>query len=186
MDSIVVHSFQMIDTQPVDGGSYWINGLLTGLQRSELYLHQGGAPAVQSTTRHLLVNSTLVAETLSRLRRWRINTWADLLTPEERLTTELPHGLPPDLQLPPNIVIEPPHLRQGQFCHKTAEPEGSPMVIEIMSVNPISYQYREWLPTVRGMRHAVGRMVEWEAPDIEEGSEGWNMSQHYDNGQLTH
>ena len=36
------------------------------------------------------------------------------------------------------------------------------------------------------MRHAVGRMGEWEAPDIEEGSEEWNMSHHYDNGQLTH
>ena len=36
------------------------------------------------------------------------------------------------------------------------------------------------------MRHAVGRMVEWEAPDIEEGSEEWHMSHHYDNEQLTH
>ena len=36
------------------------------------------------------------------------------------------------------------------------------------------------------MRHAVGRMVEWEAPDIEKGSKEWNMSQHYNNGQLTH
>ena len=60
------------------------------------------------------------------------------------------------------------------------------MVIEIMAVNPISYQFREWLPTVRGMRHAVGRMVEWAAPDIEEGSEEWHMSHHYDNKQLTH
>ena len=29
MDSTVVQSLQMIDTQPVNGGSYWINGLLT-------------------------------------------------------------------------------------------------------------------------------------------------------------
>ena len=36
------------------------------------------------------------------------------------------------------------------------------------------------------MRHAVGRMVEWEAPDIEEGLEEWKMSPHSDNGQLTH
>ena len=54
-----------------------------------------------------------------------------------------------------------------------------------MAVTHISYQYREWLPTVRGMRHAIGRMVEWEAPDIEESSEVWNMSPH-DHGQLTH
>ena len=94
--------------------------------------------------------------------------------------------LPKDLQLPPDIIIEPPHLRQGQFWYKTAEPEGSPMVIEIMAVNPISYQYWEWLPTVRGMKHSVGRMIEWEAPDIEEGSEEWKMSQHSGNGQLTH
>ena len=130
MNPNVAQPLQMIDTQPVDGGSYWINGLLTGLQRSELYLHRGGAPAVQSTTRQLLDSPTLVAETLSRLRRWGINTWADLLTPEERLTTELPHVLPQDLQLPPDIIIEPPHLRQGQFWYKTADPEGSPMVIE--------------------------------------------------------
>ena len=115
---------------------------------------------MQSTTRQLLDTSTLVAETLSRLRRWGINTWADLLTPEERLTTELPHVLPHDLQLPPDIIIEPPHLRQSQFWYKTADLECSPMVIEIMAVNLISYQYREWLPTVRGMRHAIGRMVE--------------------------
>ena len=74
MDSSVAQPLQMIDTQPVDGGTYWINGLLTGLKRSELYLHRGGAPAVQSTTRQLLDSSTLVAETLSRLRRWGINT----------------------------------------------------------------------------------------------------------------
>jgi len=186
MDSSVAQPLQMIDTQPVDGGSYWINGLLTGLKRSELYLHRGGAPAVQSTTRQLLDSSTLVAETLSKLRRWGINTWADLLTPEERLTTELPHILPQDLQLPLDIMIEPPHLRQGQFWYKTTDPERSLMVIEIMNVTPVSYQYREWLPTVRGMRHAVGRMVEWEAPDIETGSEEWHTSHHYDNEQLTH
>ena len=141
---------------------------------------------MQSTTRQLLDSSTLGAESLSRLRRWGINTWADLLTPEERVTTELPQVLPQDLQLPLDIIIEPPQLRQGQFWYKTMDPERSPMVIEIMAVTPNSYQYREWLPTVRGMRHAVGRMVEWEAPDIEAGSEEWHMSHHYDNGQLTH
>jgi hypothetical protein len=36
------------------------------------------------------------------------------------------------------------------------------------------------------MRHAVARMVEWEAPPIDEGSEEWKISQHTDNGQLTH
>ena len=100
-----------------------------------------------------------MAEILSRLRRWGINTWADLLTPEERITTELPYVLPKDLQLPLDMAIESPHLRQGQFWYKTADPECSPLVIEIMAVNSISYQYREWLPTVRGMRHAVERMV---------------------------
>ena len=87
-------------------------------------------PAVQSTTRQLLDRSHLVAETLSRLRRWGINTWADLLTPEERLTTELPYVLPEDLQLPPDMIIEPPHLRQGQFWYKTADPAGSPMALK--------------------------------------------------------
>ena len=36
------------------------------------------------------------------------------------------------------------------------------------------------------MRHAVGRMVEWEATRIDEGSEEWERSQYTDNGQLTH
>ena len=85
-----------------------------------------------------------------------INTWVDLLTPEERLTTELPQVLPPDLHLPMDITIEPPHLRQGQFGYKATDQDGSLMVIEIMAVMHSSYQYREWLPTVRGMRHAIG------------------------------
>ena len=79
MDPNVAQPLQMIDTQPVDGGSYWINGLLAGLHRSELYLHRGGAPTVQPTTRQLLDGPHLMAETLSKLRRWGINTWADAL-----------------------------------------------------------------------------------------------------------
>ena len=84
------------------------------------------------------------------------------------------------------MEIEPPHLRPGQFWYKTVDIAGPPLVIEIMAVDAISYQYREWLPTVQGMRHAVGRMVEWEAPFIDAGSEEWKISPHTDNGQLTH
>ena len=70
--------------------------------------------------------------------------------------------------------------------YKTVDLERPPLVIEIMAVNTTSYQYREWLPTVQGMRHAVGRMVEWEAPTLDAGLEEWKMSHNSDNGQLTH
>ena len=46
MDSNVAQPLQMIEIQPIDGGSYWINGLLAGLQRSELYLHRGGGTGI--------------------------------------------------------------------------------------------------------------------------------------------
>ena len=42
MDSNVAQPLQMLDTKPIHSGSYWINGVLEGLQRSELYLHRGG------------------------------------------------------------------------------------------------------------------------------------------------
>jgi hypothetical protein len=98
----------------------------------------------------------------------------------------LHHLLPLDLQLPSDMEIEPPHLRQGRFWYKTVDIAGPPLFIKIMTVDATSYQYREWLPTVQGMRHAVCRMVEWEAPLIDAGSEEWEISQHTDNGQLTH
>jgi hypothetical protein len=138
------------------------------------------------TTRQLLGSSTLTEDMLSRLRRWGINTWADLLTPDARITTELHHLLPQDLQLPIDIEIERPHMRPGQFWYKTVDIAGPPLVIEIMAVDAISYQYREWLPTVQGIRNAVGRMVEWEAPPIDEGLEEWKISQRTDIVQLTH
>jgi hypothetical protein len=84
------------------------------------------------------------------------------------------------------MKIETRPLRQGQFWYKTVDLERLPLIVKIMAVNATSYQYREWLPTVQGMRHAVGRMVEWEAPTIDEGLEEWRISQHSDNGQLTH
>ena len=151
MDSTVMQPLQLLDIKPIDGGNYWINGLLEGLQRSELYLHRGGAPALTPTTRQLLSSWALTDDMLTRLRQWGINTWADLLTPEARLTTELHHLLPQALQLPTDMEIEPPQLRQGQFWYKTVDIAGPPLVIEIMAVDATSYQYREWLPTVQGM-----------------------------------
>ena len=43
-----------------------------------------------------------------------------------------------------------------------------------MEVTAEEYHYREWRPTVQGMRHAVGRKVEWTAPSIEVQSERWS------------
>ena len=59
--------------------------------------------------------------------------------------------------------ILPPSLQQGQFWYKTDEADQTLQVIEIMEVTPEMYHYREWRPTVQGMRHAVGRQVEWAA-----------------------
>jgi hypothetical protein len=61
------------------------------------------------------------------------------------------------------MEILPPFLQQGQFWYKTDEADQTLQVIEIMEVTPETYHYREWRPTVQGMRHAVGRQVEWAA-----------------------
>ena len=93
MDPTVMQPLQLQDSLPIDGSRYWINRLLTGLQRSELYLHRGGTPTSSSTTQQLLSDSTLTVETIARLRRWGITTWADLLTPEGQITQELQNVL---------------------------------------------------------------------------------------------
>ena len=59
-------------------------------------------------------------------------------------------------------------------------------VIEIMEVQETRYQYRVWLDAVPGMRHAVGRLVVWEAPQINVRSEEWGMARLVDTKQLTH
>jgi len=169
----VTQPLQLQDSLPIDGSRYWINRLLTGLQRSELYLHRGGTPTSSSTTRQLLSDSTLTVEAIARLRRWGITTWADLLSPERQITQELQHVLPPGLHVPGNMAIEPPYLRQGQFWYKAGAVDGMIQVIEIMEVQETRYQYRVWLDAVPGMRHAVGRLVVWEAPQINVRSEEW-------------
>ena len=65
MDPTVTQPLQLQDSLPIDGSRYWINGLLTGLQRSELYLHRGGTPTSSSTTRQLLSDSTLTVEAIA-------------------------------------------------------------------------------------------------------------------------
>ena len=59
-------------------------------------------------------------------------------------------------------------------------------VIEIMEVQETGYQYRVWHDAVPGMRHAVGRSVVWEAPQINVRSEEWGMARLVDTKQLTH
>jgi hypothetical protein len=186
MDPTVTQPLQLQDCLPIDGSRYWINGLLTGLQRSELYLHRGGTPTSSTTTRQLLSDSTLTVEAIARLRRWGITTWADLLTPEGQITQELQNVLPPGLHVPGNMEIEPPYLRQGRFWYKAVAADSMIQVIEIMEVQETRYQYRVWHDAVPGMRHAVGRSVVWEAPQINVSSEEWGMARLVDTNQLTH
>ena len=87
------------------------------------------------------------------------------------------------LTLPAGLTTEPPLLRQGQFWYRTDCLNGITTVIEIMSVSPTQYQYREWAPTVQGMRNAVGRQVEWTAADIATQAEQWSEGHvHYPRG----
>ena len=174
------------DTSPLSGGNYWINGLLQGLERSNLFLHRGGAPTIGSHTRQLLPVTEGTQEIVLQLHRWGINTWADLLNPDGSITTELgqcPHGT---FSLPTDMEILPPILQQGQFWYKTNDFNQPPQVIEIMEVTSEAYHYRVWRPTVQGMRHAVGRQVEWTAPSITAQSERWSIQGQPTVCSLTH
>ena len=93
MDLSVASPMRIQDTSPLDGGNYWINGVLQGLARSNLYLHRGGAPTLGSHTRQLLPSTDATEETVRQLHRGGINTWADLLTPQGTLTTEFGKNL---------------------------------------------------------------------------------------------
>jgi hypothetical protein len=55
-----------------------------------------------------------------------------------------------------------------------------------MNVTPTHYQYREWAPTVQGMRNAVGRQVEWTAAYITTQAEQWVEGQVQQLENLTH
>ena len=68
--------------------------------------------------------------------------------------------------------------------HRRIRPD--PAAIEIMEVTVEEYHYREWRPTVQGMRHAVGCQVEWAAPSIEIQSERWRTQGQQAMSSLTH
>ena len=74
MDLSVASPTRIQDTSPLDGGNYWINGVLQGLARSNLYLHRGGAPTLGSHTRQLLPNTDATEDTVRQLHRGGINT----------------------------------------------------------------------------------------------------------------
>ena len=123
-------------------------------------------PTSSPTTRQLITGPPETEGLQSQLRRWGINTWADLLTPEGTLTTEIRQLSSLPLALPAGLTTEPPLLRQEQFWYRTDSHTGTPTVIEIMEVTHMQYHYREWAHTMQGMRNAVGRQVEWTAADI--------------------
>ena len=54
INSSVAQPMRIQDISPLDGGNYWLNGLLQGIVRSNLYLYKGGAPTLGSHTRQLL------------------------------------------------------------------------------------------------------------------------------------
>jgi hypothetical protein len=76
MNLTVAQPLRIQDSSPLDHGNYWINRLLQGLARSELYLNCGGAPTLTSSTRQIITGPPDTGELLSQLRRWGINTWA--------------------------------------------------------------------------------------------------------------
>ena len=136
MDATVAQPLRIQEVSTVDHSNYWINGLLQGLARSELYLNRGGAPTLSPTTRQIITGSPGTEGLLSQLRRWGINTWADLLTPEGTLTIELRQLSSLPLTLPAGLTIEPPLLHQGQFWYRTDCHNGITTVIKIMNVTP--------------------------------------------------
>ena len=133
MDATVAQPLRIQEASTIDHGNYWINGLPQGLARSELYLNRGGAPTLSSTTRQVITWPPETEGLLSQLRRWGINTWADLLTPEGTLTTELRQLSSILLTLPAGLTTKTPLLRQGQFWYQTDCLNGITTVIEIMS-----------------------------------------------------
>ena len=109
-----------------------------------------------------------------------------ILTPQGTLTTELGTCPVGTFTLPAEMEILPLFLQQVQFWYKTDEADQTLQVIEIMEVTAEKYHYREWHPTVQGMRHAVGRQVEWAAPSNEEQSERWRTQGQHTMSNLTH
>jgi hypothetical protein len=111
MDATVAHPLRIQEASTIDHGNYWINGLLQDLARSELYLNCGGTPISFPTTRQLITGPLDTEGLQSQLRRWGINTWADLLTPQGTLTTEIRQLSSLPLALPAGLTTEPPLLR---------------------------------------------------------------------------
>jgi hypothetical protein len=69
MNSSVSQPIRIPDTSLLTGGKYWINGLLQGLERSNLSLHRDGAPTLGSHTRQLLPINEDTHEIISQLHR---------------------------------------------------------------------------------------------------------------------
>jgi hypothetical protein len=88
--------------------------------------------------------------------------------------------------LPTEMNILTPILQQGQFWYKRNDSDQTLQAIEIIKVTAEEYHYREWRPTVRGMRHAVWRQLEWTAPSIEIQTERQRTQEQHTIRCLTH
>ena len=109
------------DPQPValtedetwDQGTYWINGIITGLGRSELQLARGGAHSDQMKSRRRIREQDGWGAAATKLRQWGINSWSDLFNPEGEITDEPAQRFPAFPRRPRNMQVQPPRVRQG-------------------------------------------------------------------------
>jgi hypothetical protein len=90
------------DSEPValtedetwDQGTYWINGIINGLGRSELQLARGGDTRDRMDSRRHIREQDGWGAAATELRRWGITSWSDMFNPEGEITEELAQRFP--------------------------------------------------------------------------------------------
>ena len=74
----------LTDEETWDQGTYWINGIINGLGRSELQLARGGANSDSTNSRRRIQEQEGWGDAVTELRQWGINSWSDLFNPESQ------------------------------------------------------------------------------------------------------
>ena len=111
------------DSEPValtedetwDQGTYWINGIINGLGRSELQLARGGDTRDRMDSRRRIREQDGWGAAATKLRRWGITSWSDMINPEGEITKELAQRFLALSRRPRDMQVQPPRVRQGQF-----------------------------------------------------------------------
>ena len=114
------------DPQPValtedetwDQGTYWINGIINGLGRSDIQLARGGDTRDQRDSHRRIREQDGWGTAETELRRWGITSWSDMFNPEGEITEELAQRFSTLPQRPRDMQVQHPRLRQGQFWYK--------------------------------------------------------------------